>query len=588
MRWLVCVLVAFVPGAVSAADTPNVLIVITDDQGFGDLGAIGNPVIRTPSLDAFARQSVWLKNFYVSPVCSPTRSSLLTGLYNYRTGIVDTFLGRSLMRPDVKTLPEYLVAAGYRTGLFGKWHLGDNYPLRPEDRGFQETLWCQGGGLAQPSDPPQVDPQTAYFDPILKQNGKEVKTHGYGTDFFTDAALKFIAADRTKPFFAYVAFNCPHAPYQVPEELAAPYRKLDLSPAGFPKVGQPWATGKVNAEEIARAYGMIENIDTNFGRLLKALDDAKVADNTVVVFLTDNGPGGVRFNGGLRNRKATVYEGGIRVPCYVRWPAAVKGGRAIDTPLAHIDVTPTLLDICGVAAKLPDGTVPFDGSRFTHLLTGGAGVFPKRTLFFQWHRGDEPEKDRAFAARGPRYKLVQATGTGPGKWQPKYELFDLANDPFEEKDLAADKPELVADMKKEYETWFADVTKAGFAPPWIIVGSEKENPVRLSRQDWRGPAAGWDADSVGHWEIELARSGRYKVTVRSRDEFSFMTYELRQHPLGSGGSNAGGKNVEKPAKVAEMPFSAAACKGRFHAQVKVNGKLRGPDYVELEFLGPDK
>jgi arylsulfatase A-like enzyme len=178
-RFLLPIVLAFAPiTATPAAERPNVLIVITDDQGFGDLGAHGNPVLKTPSLDTFAKQSVWLKNFYVSPVCSPTRSSLLTGQYNYRTGVVDTFIGRSLMRPDVKTLPEYLAAAGYRTGLFGKWHLGDNYPLRPEDRGFQETLWLQGGGLAQPSDPPGTVWKTAYFDPVLKQNGKEVKTKG--------------------------------------------------------------------------------------------------------------------------------------------------------------------------------------------------------------------------------------------------------------------------------------------------------------------------------------------------------------------------------------------------------------------------
>src|SRR5688500_18466217 len=271
----------------TAADRPNVLVVITDDQGFGDLGAHGNPVVKPPKLDAFAKQSVWLKNFYVSPVCSPTRSSLLTGLYNYRTGVVDTFIGRSLMRPDVRTLPEYLSAAGYRTGLFGKWHLGDNYPLRPEDRGFQETLWSQGGGIAQPSDPPGVDPKGAYFDPVLKANGKEVKTKGYCTDVFTDGAVKFISSPDKKPYFAYVAYNCPHGPYQVADELAAPYRKLDLTANGFPKTGQPWATPKLNADEIAKAYGMIENIDTNFARLMKALDDAKKAENTIVIFLTD-------------------------------------------------------------------------------------------------------------------------------------------------------------------------------------------------------------------------------------------------------------------------------------------------------------
>src|ERR1700722_4670492 len=352
-----------------AAGPPNILLVITDDQGFGDLGVHGNPVIKTPNLDAFAQKSVWLKNFYVCPVCSPTRSSLLTGKYNYRTGIVDTFIGRSLMRPDIPTLPEILAHAGYRTGLFGKWHLGDNYPLRPEDRGFQETLWLQGGGLAQPSDPPEVDPKTAYFDPILKQNGKEVKTKGYCTEVFTDAALKFISADSPKPFFAYVAFNCPHDPFQVPEELAAHYSKLDLTPSGFPKIGQPWATGKLNTDAIARAYGMIENIDTNFARLTKALEEKKLADNTIVIFMTDNGTGGVRYAAGLRNRKGTVYEGGIRVPFYIRGPG-FKAGAAIDAPSAHIDIAPTLLDLC--CGQSRDGKLAFDGRSLAPLLGGTA------------------------------------------------------------------------------------------------------------------------------------------------------------------------------------------------------------------------
>ena len=177
MRWLLSSVLALSPLAVAAATPPNVLIVITDDQGFGELGAHGNPVLKTPQMDAFAKESVWLKNFYVSPVCSPTRSSLLTGLYHYRTGIVDTYIGRSMMRPGVKTLAEYLASAGYRTGLFGKWHLGDNYPLRPEDRGFQETLWSQGGGLAQPSDHPDIVWKSAYFDPNLEaeRQGREDK-----------------------------------------------------------------------------------------------------------------------------------------------------------------------------------------------------------------------------------------------------------------------------------------------------------------------------------------------------------------------------------------------------------------------------
>jgi arylsulfatase A-like enzyme len=569
-----------------AADVPpNVLLVITDDQGFGDLGAHGNPVIRTPNLDAFAKQSAWLKNFYVCPVCSPTRSSLLTGLYNYRTGVVDTFIGRSLMRPGIRTLPGYLAAAGYRTGLFGKWHLGDNYPLRPEDRGFQETLWSQGGGLAQPSDPPGQDPKTAYFDPLLKRNGQEVKTKGYCTDVFTDAALDLIRADSRKPFFAYVAFNAPHGPFQVPPALADHYQKLDLTAAGFPKVGQPWATPKLNTDDIARAYGMIENIDANFARLLKALDDKKLAENTIMIFMTDNGPGGVRFNAGLRNRKGTVYEGGIRVPCYVRWPARVKPGTVIDTPLAHIDMTPTLLEACGATG---DG---FDGRSFLRLLTGGPGNWPDRTLFFQWHRGDVPEKDRAFAARGPRFKLVQAAGVPEkAKWTPKYELFDITADPFETKDLAAGKPEEVAKLKREYEAWFADVTKKGFDPPRIVVGSEKENPVRLSRQDWRGAKAGWAADSEGYWDVRIEKAGKYKVTIRSRTEFddyrASVGYANRKREIGILVHQPEGKLQTQRDVVRTMDLGEG--NAQVEATVSLGGKARGADYVELKYLGPSE
>jgi arylsulfatase A-like enzyme len=582
MRWAISSLFAFLPATLLAADRPNVLLVITDDQGFGDMGAHGNPVVRTPHLDAFTRESVRLKNFHVSPVCSPTRASLLTGLYNYRTGLVDTFIGRSMMRPDVKTLAEYLAAAGYRTGLFGKWHLGDNYPMRPEDRGFQETLWHHGGGLAQPSDAPEVDPKTAYFDPILTRNGKGVKMKGYCTDVFTEAALKFITAETKKPFFAYVAFNCPHSPYQVPPELAKPYAKLDLTPAGFPQTGQPWATKKLNADEIARAYGMIENIDANFGRLMKALEDNRLAENTLVIFLTDNGPGGVRWNAGLRNRKGTVYEGGIRVPCYVRWPKEAKVGEVVGVPLAHIDVLPTVLDVC----RVPFQSV--DGKSFRALLRRANTAWANRALFFQWHRGDEPEKFRAFAVNRAGLKLVQANGVQPGaKWAPKYELFDLVADPFEEKDLAADKPEEVAALKALYEQWFADVTKRGFAPPRIVIGSEKANPVRLSRQDWRGPKAGWAPESEGHWEVEVAEGGIYELTVLSRTAFTEAEFEAR-------GTLPDGSETAREAKhgsgeaMKERPFRVAFVKGaklKLSARVAANGQRRGTDYLVVKFLG---
>ncbi|OWK47145.1 arylsulfatase [Fimbriiglobus ruber] len=584
---LVAALLIFA-GAGRAADRPNVLLVITDDQGFGDLGAHGNPVVKTPGIDAFAKNSAWLKNFYVSPVCSPTRSSLLSGLYNYRTGVVDTFLGRAMMRPGVRTLAERLGEQGYRTGLFGKWHLGDNYPLRPEDRGFQTTLWHNGGGLAQPSDSPEMKPATAYFDPVLIRNGREVKTKGYCTDVFTDAALDFIAADKREPFFAYVAYNAPHDPFEVPDSLAAPYRKLDLTAAGFPKSGQPWAGPKVNTEQIAAAYGMIENIDTNFGRLLKALEEKKLADDTLVIFMTDNGPGGVRYNAGLRNRKGTVYEGGIRVPCYVRLPGRIKPGHVIEQPAAHIDLTPTILDLCHVAAK---DSPAFDGRSLTALLAGTETSWPNRTIFLQWHRGNAPERYRAFAARGPRYKLVQATGVAPeNTLTPKFELFDLKADPFEQTDLASDRPDEIAALKKQYDDWFTDVTKTGFDPVRVHIGSEHENPARLSRQDWRGPNAGWTADSLGYWEAFAERAGTYEFTVRSRTGFSRYELDLdfpeNKQTVGPRVSGPVATPDDNKSPILQTKVNRTLPKGpvRLTARVGDVNKMRGADYLEVRFV----
>jgi arylsulfatase A-like enzyme len=579
MRSLLATL-AFTATAVAAP--PNVLVVITDDQGYGDLGAHGNPVLKTPHLDAFTKESVRLKRFHVCPVCSPTRSALLTGLWNYRTGVVDTFIGRSMMRPDVPTLAEHLAAAGYRTGLFGKWHLGDHHPLRPEDRGFGTTLWHHGGGLAQPSDLPGGVPGKEYFDPVLTANGKDTPTKGYCTDVFTDAALKFVAADRTKPFFAYVAFNAPHGPLQVPDADAAPYRRLDITADTFPKVGQPWFAQKPDARQVADAYGMIANLDANFGRLMKALVDQKLADDTIVVFLTDNGPGGLRFNSGLRNRKGTVYDGGIRVPCYVRWPAKLKPGTAVDQPAAHIDLTPTLLEACGAKPAKP---VTFDGRSLLPLLTGEKKALPDRTLFLQWHRGDAPEKCRAFTAIGPRYKLVQAAGVQPNaEWKPKYELFDLPTDEFEQTDLAAKLPDEVAKLKAEYEAWFADVTKQGFAPPRIAIGSDAEPVVRLTRQDWRGPKAGWAKDSVGHWEVSVATAGKYEVKVTAKEAFQGWKGRMMEAGDTGGVGLDIGLPIREPAKEVAREIDLAA--GNYRVEFTVHDvgtkNVRGPDTVEIK------
>lgn len=458
---------------------PNVVLIITDDQGYGDLACHGNPHVKTPNLDRLHAESTRLTRFYVSPVCSPTRASLMTGRYNYRTGVVDTFLGRSMMFPDETTLAELLAANGYATGIFGKWHLGDHYPMRAMDQGFQEALVHYGGGIGQPSDPPG----SGYFDPILQHNGQEKRYTGYCTDIFTSAAIDFVRQHRTRPFFAYLATNAPHTPLEVMEEAVAPYRAMGLD------------------ESTARVYGMITNIDANVGRLLSTLDELGLVEETLVVFLTDNGPqmSEPRYAAGMRDQKGTVYEAGIRVPSFWRWPGALAPGRDVSALSAHIDVVPTILDICGVT---PPSGKPMDGVSRLGPLTGRQGS-SERTVYLQWHRGDVPEPFRACAAVGSRFKLVDGR-----------ELYDLEADPGEARDLAAERPEIVADMRAGYEAWFEAMrTERHFALPRIVVGSDQENPVTLTRQDWRG-AEGWSDHHSGYWDLEVATSGRYTITLR--------------------------------------------------------------------------
>lgn len=457
---------------------PNIVLIVTDDQGFGDLGCHGNDKIKTPNLDRLCSEGVELTQFHVSPVCSPTRASLMTGRYNYRTGVVDTYLGRSMMYPDEVTLAELLKASGYQTGIFGKWHLGDTYPLRPNEQGFHESLVHEGGGLAQPSGPEG----NSYFNPILQHNGKSEKYEGYCSDIFTTTAIQFIENNKAQSFFAYLAFNAPHEPLQIEQKYVEPYKAMGLD------------------DTTAGVYGMVTNLDENVGRLLEKLTTLNLNENTIVVFMTDNGPQHNRYNCGMRDRKGSVYEGGIRVPCFIRWQGTLKGGLKVDRLSAHIDILPTLLEICGVSK--PSG-LSLDGQSLFPLLSGRRIDWQDRTLFFQWHRGDEPVLYKNCAARSQQYKLVN------GK-----ELYDLGVDPGEQNDIAAQNPGVVEKMCKDYESWFRDVSSTrGYKPPRIQLGTQFQNPVVLTRQDWRG-ANNWSDADVGYWEVFVTQTGSYTITLR--------------------------------------------------------------------------
>ncbi len=486
---------------------PNVILIMTDDQGYGDLGVTGNPVLQTPHIDRLAGESASLRYFYVSPVCAPTRASLLTGRYNYRTRAIDTWVGRAMMEPGEVTIAELLRAAGYRTGIFGKWHLGDCYPMRPEDQGFDEVLVHRGGGLAQPSEP--VENARNYTNPILFRNGKKVRTRGYCTDVYFDAALEFIRKSHeiARPFFAYIPTNAPHSPFHdVPEELYQKYRKFDLA--------RSLDGNRRHADSFARIFAMVENIDENVGRLLAELDSLGIARDTMVLYLHDNGPHLSRYVGDMRGTKTQVYEGGIRSPLFVRWPARLRAGTRSPRVGAHIDIMPTILEATGVSVPRD---LRLDGRSLLAVLEGRKTEWPERMIFIQSHRGDRPVRYHHFAARGPRWKLLRASGFGsqtPSDEVP-FELYDLAVDPREMRDLASEHPEIIARMKAAYDRWFDDVSSTrpdNFAPPRIIVGNDRETTTTLTRQDWRRLAGpGWGSD--GEWRLTFEGEQVYDVQV---------------------------------------------------------------------------
>ncbi|MCB9385310.1 MAG: arylsulfatase [Bryobacterales bacterium] len=473
-------------------DRPNIVLIMTDDQGWGQLGVHGDPVLKTPHIDKLAAESVEFTRFYASPVCAPTRASLMTGRYNYRTGVVDTFVGRAMMAADEVTIAERLGQKGYRTGIFGKWHLGDNYPMRAMDQGFQEAVIHRGGGIGQPSDPPG----SSYFDPILFRNGEQQQIQGYCTDIFFNEAMRFIDEGGEEPFFVYLPTNSAHSPYQVPDSYREPYAQQGLE------------------DKDARIYGMITNIDDNVGRLLAHLDQKGMSENTIFIFMTDNGPTTQLYTAGLRAQKASVYEDGIRVPFFLRWPAKLQP-KKVETIAAHIDVTPTLMDAIGSPIG-PDEDL--DGRSLMPLLTGDGAGWRDRFLYIQSHRGNEPELWRNVAVIGQEFKLVQPLSFAqPMPRGAKRELYNLVDDPGETTDLSSDvaNRERIATMTHDYEIWFQDVGRTrGYAPQRIFIGTEFENPVTFTRQDWRVTGnATWAKGDLGSWAVEVREPGLYDVQL---------------------------------------------------------------------------
>ncbi len=470
-----------------AAERPNVIVVITDDQGYGDFSRHGNPVLKTPNLDRLAGESLRLANFHVCPMCTPTRGQLLTGVDCLRNGAMNVSSGRTLLRRGIPTLANLFGSAGYQCGQFGKWHLGDNYPYRPQDRGFHETLWYPSSHIGSAADTWNND----YFDDTYRHNGREEQYQGYTTDVFFREAMQWMKsqADSQQQFFCYLATAAPHGPLFVPDK----YRQRFA--------GQP--------RNVASYFGMLANIDENIGQLEAFLGANKLRDNTLLIFLTDNGgTAGVNvFNAGMRGRKIDLYEGGHRVPCFLRWPGGGFGEPRDISELTTVqDIAPTLVAMCGLATN----EATFDGLSLAPLLTGKADKLPDRKLVIQFSRMNAPVPKQGDACvLWQNWRLVSGS-----------ELYDVPADPAQQKNVAAEHPEIVQQLGTHYDAWWADVAPQMNDFSRVIVGSDKENPSRLSPCEW----ADVFLDQMGQvrrgerkngvWHLEIERDGTYEFTLR--------------------------------------------------------------------------
>lgn len=485
--------------AAGARAKPNVIVLLTDDQGYGDLACHGNPVIRTPNLDRLHGESVRFANFHVDSYCSPTRAALMTGRYAHRVGGWGTVCGRNMLRDGEVTMADVFRHNGYRTGHFGKWHLGTCYPYRPIDRGFDEWLGHGDGGTGCTTDFWGNDRVNDRY--IRNGRWEDRARPGYETDVFFDAAMEFIRADRQRPFFVYLATYAPHSPCSLPDpQWAGAYR------------------GRVPAN-VAHFYASIARVDENLGRLRAFLRDAKLDRDTLLVYLADNGTaeGEKVFNAGMRGKKGSPYDGGHRVPCFLHWPAGGYDRPAtVDRLAAHIDLLPTLADLCGLRLPKP---VAFDGVSLRPLLADPRAPWPERTLIL-----GTPQNQVAANPSPPRRGVNCSVMTDRWRLVNDRELYDIAADPGQQRDLADAESKVVTDLRAAYACYWADVSARDEG--WRgrpVIGAAAADVVELCAEDWY-PTRGncpWNQSAVagggglfGRWPVRFAAAGTYRVELR--------------------------------------------------------------------------
>lgn len=498
----------------ASAKRPNVVLFLTDDQGYGDVRSHGNEWIDTPVHDRLAAEGARFDRFYVNSACAMTRAALLTGRYYLRTGVHGVTRGYEVMRAEEETMAEILRDAGYKTGCFGKWHNGASFPTDPNGQGFEEFYgFCAGHW-------------NEYQDTHYQHNQSFVKEKGFMVDVLTDKAMEFIAQHHNEPFFCYIPYQTPHTPWQAPEKYWQKYKAM-------------LDAGKLKTAKEACAYAMVENIDWNMGRVMAKLEELGLTENTIVLFTTDNGANADRYNAGMRGRKGSVHEGGMRVPLFVKYPKKVKAGLEIRPITSHFDLLPTLAEWCGVKLSATQEE-KLDGVSLVPLLEKQEESVGERYIFAHHPSGSPTEVEKfPGGVRSQKFRAVHYGDRVVKKWGSVgvlgggWGLYDMEKDPSQKVNVAKEHPEILKEMAQAYDVWFKDVTRAGFDPIGIPVGHAEAPEVRLRGHDAQlSPASGqgisysmkqgWSNDWIANWTnqasfawwpLEVKQAGKHEVWV---------------------------------------------------------------------------
>lgn len=545
---------------------PNLIFIVTDDQGYGDISLHGNPWLHTPNLDAMGRRSIQLDDHHHDPVCSPSRAALMTGQYATRSGVWEVTQGRHLLDLEAVTMADRFAANNYRTAMFGKWHLGDTHPFLPEQRGFEYALYHKGGGVGELPD----HWGNSYTDDTYCENGQPRSFTGYCTDVFFKEAFRYVEDHREEPFFVYLATNAMHSPFRVPEKYSLPYREM-----GIP-------------EQRANFYGMISNFDENIGRLFEKLQSLEIVDNTIVVFTADHGTAagfdpstGDGYNAGMRGKKRSVYDGGHRVNFFIHQPSRLNPGIRISFPTAHIDILPTLAELCG----LEDDPPCTDGLNLAPYFDGDEKTPPERQIFIHL-QPDQPVKwHHCVVIDGP-WRLVNGE-----------ELYDIRKDPGQQNDIASQQGTVVYRLREAYERWWESLLPKLNSHVNIPIGLDAEPTCELTARDWHPLVGGipwmqeWidsvEGDCNGFWLINFVRRGRY-------------AFELRRFPRGVErplnadhvslviNDETGSVAVEESDAAAHITLDVGAGPARLSTKLDSSGgpRNRGAFYIYVQYVGP--